>query len=55
MNYILENFYCWFRNKKCEEPKKECIENTNIKIDYDLTCAGCFKYIESINEFTQIT
>tara|TARA_Y100001935_G_scaffold154813_1_gene127592 strand:- start:14 stop:343 length:330 start_codon:yes stop_codon:yes gene_type:complete len=54
MNFIVENFYCWTRPKKkeLEKPKKN---EFNIKIKPELTCAGCFKCIESMDEFTQIT
>ena len=56
MNFILENFYCWIRNKT-EEPQDPApkINEFNIKMKPELTWAGCFKYIESMDEFTQIT
>ena len=32
-----------------------CSDDINTKMKPELTCAGCFKYIESMDEFTQIT
>ena len=53
MNFILENFYCWIRNKT-EEPQEPApkINDINTKMKPELTCAGCFKYIELMDEFT---
>ncbi len=56
MNFILENFYCWIRNKT-EEPQHPApkINDINTKMKPELTCGGCFKYIETMDEFVQIT
>ena len=56
MNFILENFYCWTRTKNEEStPPSQKVDDINTKIKPELTCAGCFKYIELMDEFTQIT
>ena len=49
MNFIKENFYCWIRKKNKKNKKK--IVNKNP----ELFCAGCFKYIENINNFSKIS
>jgi len=55
MNFLLENCYCWLARKKDPE-KKVSIEQTNQdQKRHQLFCGGCFKYVHSLDEFTQIT
>jgi len=56
MNFFMEIFYCWIRNKeptpKANQDQKEKINNQTKQ---QLICGGCFKDIESLDEFSQIT
>lgn len=55
MNFFIENCYCWLRNKDTTKAKIFVKPTNNLQMQQQLFCAGCFKYITSFNEFTQIT
>jgi hypothetical protein len=54
MDFFIENCYCWLYRKKGPE-KKVSIEQTNQDQRHQLFCGGCFKYVHTLDEFTQIT
>lgn len=56
MNFIMENFYCWIRSKeKKPESNQDQKEKIYNQTKQDLSCSGCFKHINSLDEFSQIT
>ena len=55
MNFFMENFYCWIRNKESKTETNQQKEKIHNQTKQQLICGGCFKDIESLDEFSQIT
>ena len=49
MNFFMENFYCWIRNKEpTSNANQDQKEKINNQTKQQLICGGCFKDIESL-------
>ncbi len=51
----MENFYCWIRSKEEKTKSNEEQKDKIYKTKQDLCCSGCFKHINSLDEYSQIT
>ena len=54
MNNFLENCYCWIRQKDNSKKKYSQEDVLNIKLQRQLSCAGCFSLVNNISDFQKM-
>ncbi len=55
MESFIENCYCWIRQKDLSQNKISKEEEIlDRKLQNQLSCGGCFNYIDKITDFTKI-
>lgn len=53
MEEFLQSCYCWIRHKdiSANDSKEDIL---NVRLQNELSCAGCFNYVDNIGNFSKI-